>query len=134
MLGSKHASAADSTTAGDCRQQAGRCSDRVGCLHVPLVFLRKAVSIAGILSQFGIAGLQPEPGRRPVERERAHAMGRVQRQADSGRTGEAGCCAADVEGSIGAAEAAEAAAAAAGGPAAQSVARPCASAHACKAQ
>ena len=35
--------------------------------------------------------------------------GWVQWQADSGRTGEAGCCAADVEGSIGAAEAAEAA-------------------------
>ena len=29
MLGSKHASAADSTTVQDCRQQAGRCSDRV---------------------------------------------------------------------------------------------------------
>ena len=33
----------------------------------------------------------------------------MQWQADSGGTGEAGCCAADVEGSIGAAEAAEAA-------------------------
>jgi hypothetical protein len=40
---------------------------------------------------------------------RAWACGWVQRQAGSGRTGEAGCCAADVEGVIGAAEAAEAA-------------------------
>jgi hypothetical protein len=80
-----------------------------GCLHVPLVFLRRACSIAGILSQFGIAGLQPQPGRRPVERARAGATGRAQPQSDSGRTGVAGCCAADVEGSIGAAEAAEAA-------------------------
>jgi hypothetical protein len=50
------------------------------------------------------------------------------RQADSGRTGEAGCCAADVEGVIGAAEAAEAAC-----PTAQSGAScacvPCASVH-----
>ena len=29
MPGSMHASAADSTTVQDCRQQAGRCSDRV---------------------------------------------------------------------------------------------------------
>ena len=29
MLKSKHASAADTTTVQDCRQQAGRCSDRV---------------------------------------------------------------------------------------------------------
>ena len=54
--------------------------------------------------------------------------GRVQRQADSGRTGEAGCCAADVERMIGAAEAAEAAC-----PTAQSGARcacvPCATVH-----
>ena len=34
ILGSKHASAADSTTAGDCRQQAGRCSDRVDRVSV----------------------------------------------------------------------------------------------------
>ncbi len=47
------------------------------------------------------------------------------RQADSGRTSEAGCCAADVEGSISAAEAAEAAC-----PRAQSGARcACASVH-----
>jgi hypothetical protein len=39
-----------------------------------------------------------------------HATGGCSgRQADSGRTGEAGCCAADVEGTIGAAEVAEAA-------------------------
>ena len=30
MPGSMHASAADSTTVQDCRQQAGRCSDRAG--------------------------------------------------------------------------------------------------------
>ena len=54
--------------------------------------------------------------------------GRVQRQAGSGRTGEAGCCVADVEGSIGAAEAAAAAC-----PTAQSGAScacvPCGSVH-----
>ena len=34
MLKSKHASAADTTTVQDCRQQAGRCSDRVDRVSV----------------------------------------------------------------------------------------------------
>ena len=34
MPGSMHASAADSTTVQDCRQQAGRCSDRVDRVSV----------------------------------------------------------------------------------------------------
>ena len=34
MLGSKHASAADTTTVQDCRQQPGRCSDRVDRVSV----------------------------------------------------------------------------------------------------
>ena len=34
MPGSMHASAADSTTVQDCRQQAGRCSDRVDAASV----------------------------------------------------------------------------------------------------
>ena len=52
----------------------------------------------------------------------AHATGGCSgRQADSGRTGEAGCCAADVEGTIGAAEVAEAAPSRAAGAAAVAV-------------
>ena len=49
------------------------------------------------------------PGRCSDRAGACACGGWVQWQADSGRTGEAGCCAADVEGSIGAAEAAEAA-------------------------
>ena len=68
------------------------------------------------------------PGRCSDRAGACACGGWVQWQADSGRTGEAGCCAADVEGSIGAAEAAEAAC-----PTAQSGARcacvPCASVH-----
>ena len=34
LASSMHASAADSTTANDCRQQPGRCSDRVDRVSV----------------------------------------------------------------------------------------------------
>ena len=54
-------------------------------------------------------GCRQRPGRCSDRAGACACGGWVQWQADSGRTGEAGCCAADVEGSIGAAEAAEAA-------------------------
>ena len=63
---------------------------------------------------FSADSAPPDCSRSRVEgrssvRVRMRRGGCSGRQADSGRTGEAGCCAADVEGSIGAAEAAAAA-------------------------
>ena len=70
------------------------------------------------------------PGRCSDRAGACACDGWVQWQADSGRTGEAGCCAADVEGSIGAAEAAEAACATAqSGASCASRCVPCASVH-----
>ena len=68
-----------------------------------------------------------QPGRRPVERARAHCVGRAQRLADNGQTCAVGCCAADVQCSICAAEAVAAAC-----PTAES-AGSCACVRACRA-
>jgi hypothetical protein len=75
-------------------------------VHVPLIFIRRAVIIAFAAIFFYIAGLQLQPSRRPVERARVRALGGC---SDDRQWPDRRGCAVDVEGSIGAAEAAAAA-------------------------